>query len=176
MSAASSLARDERPAPGPRAVPPAARRAALLVHAMRELDRAWLLSQLRSEERAQLAPLLAELRELGISADRAILEQAIGATCGPDGRQQPADAQAEAMAALRGADPRKLARLLRNEPVLLVAKLLRITDWPWRAAVLQKLGSVTRRKVEQALRDRDEQPGEALQNHLVAALVRRIRT
>lgn len=165
----------ERPVPSAPEIAASLRRAALVVHAMPERDRAWLLAQLAPQERAQLEPLLAELRSLGIPGDRALLEEAIGVARPPGERDGDAvSPHAQALAALRKADPERLAAVLRGEPALLVAKLLRIADWPWRGAVLQRLGSAARKQVELTLRDVEAAPGAAFQQHVVAALVRRL--
>jgi hypothetical protein len=174
---ASTATRELRPVPSVPVVAPSSRRAALLVHAMAERDRAWLLAQLGPQERAQLEPLLAELRTLGIPADRALLEEAIAGAKPADSREPgTATADAAAPASLRRADPGELAAILRGEPAVLVAKLCRMAEWPWRDAVLRKLGSAARKQVELALGDLEAPPGEAFQQHLVAALVRRLGT
>ena len=174
---AGTTARELRPVPSTPAMAPTLRRAALVLHAMPEVDRAWLLAQLAPQERTQLEPLLAELRTLGIPAERALLDEAIGVARLAAGREAgAAKAHADALAKLRKADPEELAAILRREPAVLVAKLCRMAKWPWRDAVLRKLGSATRKQVELALRELDGPPGEALQRHLVAALARRLGT
>ncbi len=176
MSAATT-ARELRPAPSTPTIAPTLRRAALVVHAMPARDRAWLLAQLAPLERAQLEPLLAELRTLGIPANRALLEEAIGAVRATGSREAGAStARSDAVDALRKADPERLAAILRGEPATLVAKLCRLSEWPWRDTVLRKLGSTARKQVELALRDVEAPPGAAFRQHLVAALVRRLGT
>lgn len=147
------------------------RRAALMVHALGGADREWLLQQLPRDQRDRLQALLADLQALGIPADAALLQQAIAAPA-----PEPARATAPQPPALEDADPAALARALQNEPARLVAQLLHARAWPWRAALLEQLPALKRRRVEEALAALQGTPATpvALQEALVAAVLRRV--
>lgn len=120
-------------------VPPS-RRAALMTYAMAEADQTWLLHSLAPARRQVLKGLIAELHELGIPPDEALLKQV---------RDQPAaeiDTATTSMTAplptdlrlvsLSGAQILRLAQLLQREPPRLVARLLATDSWNWRGALL----------------------------------------
>ncbi|USX18343.1 hypothetical protein NHH82_21030 [Oxalobacteraceae bacterium OTU3REALA1] len=125
------------------------RQAALTLHAMTAADRRWLLSQLEAAQRAPLETLLAELAELGIPADPALLQQALRDGGTPAGVHGAPDADAER--ALRQADPARLAQLLQHEPDRLVARLLLAADWPWQADMLAHCDVRQRQRVVASL-------------------------
>ncbi len=156
------------------------RRAALLVHAMERPDRDWVLGQLAPDERDQLATMLAELRELGIPAERELLKQAVAEMPPASQHAQAADPPREnapsdttsPQAMLRRADPALIARALRAEPPALVAAVLALEPWPWREAVLAQLG-VKRAEVGELLAP-GSVPAARLHEHAPAAVARRI--
>lgn len=57
--------------------PAGLRRAALALHALGEADREWLLERLPAQSRQTLGELLAELGELGIPPDDAVIRAAL---------------------------------------------------------------------------------------------------
>lgn len=117
--------------------PSTERHAALMLHAMGEADRAWALARLQPAERARVAPLLDELRELGVPADRRwvaqVLDTSMPATpatpaMSDSPRQRVADANAQ-----------RVAEALMAEPAQLVLRVLALGPWPWRDEVLATL-------------------------------------
>lgn len=104
----------------------AARRAALLLHAMAPADQAWLLAALPGAQRARLDVLLAELRELGIAADSSLLRELtqVGDSAPPTARQR--------LAQLDSSQVKALAQVLAGEPPQIAARLLAASAWPWR--------------------------------------------
>lgn len=152
---------------------PALRRAALLLHAMPERDRAWLLGQLSEGERRTLSALLVELSRLGMPSDRRVLDEALAAP--PPVPARPVeDDRSEPLTRVREAEASRLVAALREEPPVLVARLLRIADWPWRRALLTELGGVARRQIEQALSEDHAPVGEALRVALLEGVARRL--
>jgi hypothetical protein len=158
------------------------RRAALLVHAMDASDRAWVLTQLAPEERDPLAAMLAELRALGIPAERELLKQAAAempreSDAVRDSESAPRDMPAPDMsspaALLRRADPALVARVLRAEPSALVAAVLALDAWPWHETVLIQLGTVKRSEVRELLA-RDARPAARLREHALPAVAGRV--
>lgn len=118
---------------------PQPRQAALLLRAMSEHDRAWVLSQLPAADRATLLPLLGELETLGIPIDEELLRAVrIGADPLAHLPEHGQAAASDEDAILR-ASPAALASVLLHEPVELTAQLLRIRAWPWQGEVLKLL-------------------------------------
>lgn len=118
---------------------PQPRQAALLLSAMSEHDRAWLLAQLPATDRATLLPLLGELEVLGIPVDEELLR---AVRTGADPRTRlPGHGQADTSDedAILCASPVALAGVLLHEPVELTAQLLRIRAWPWQGEILKLL-------------------------------------
>ena len=166
---------------------PAARRAALAVHALGPQDRAWLLGRLPPAQRERLVPLLEELQALGIPPRRDLLDEAVlrretqRAAVNVEVQEAPAAAPrlgyVQQRAALAHVDASAVAKLLQNEPPGLIAQLLEVQAWPWRQAVLEQLGAVKRRRVEELLdglrRQVRPKAPEALQRALVAGLCKR---
>lgn len=158
------------------------RRAALAMHALREADRTWILRQLPPAQREQLERLLAELKALAIPASPALVQEMLAAAPAavkPQARAPAAQvdtwvSQLDAIARLEAA---QVARLLQAEPAGLIAQLLNVQHWPWQDAVLEQLGVVKRRRVEEVLdalrrRLRPKAP-ESLNRALVSALLAR---
>lgn len=151
------------------ALHPLSRRAALTVHALHGRDRAWLLAQLSADDRERLLPMLSELTALGITADPGLLADVDGrgavatALEAPQlrlsvpvpvdatGPQDAAQRFANQHAALGRLEPGLASRLLQAEPPGLIAQVLSIQAWPWRDAVLEQLGPVKRRRVQEDL-------------------------
>lgn len=170
---APTAARAVRVAP-PAEPGPHLRKAALLLHAMPERDRAWLLGELPDAERKALGALLAELVKLGIPADRGLLDDALAAGEPPATARSSGGGAVNPLERVRAADAGRLAAILRDEPALLVARLLRVEDWPWHKALLAQLGSTARRQVEQALQEDRVAVAPALRAQLVEILAQRI--
>jgi hypothetical protein len=149
---------------------------------MNEGDRAWILGQLAEGERRAMTRLLAELRDLGIPSERALLNEVIAARELPDPAATSAPkpggaadgADVERLERLARADPRVLAALLKEEPVLVIARLLRVFDWPWKEELLRALGSAVRLQVEHAISEETAPVGEGFRVHLLDGLARRV--
>lgn len=162
--------------------PPASvRRAALALHALGGADRAWVLGQLPPDQRERLQPLLRELADLGIPADRSLLADVLDAQpkalhpsrvdAPADDHESGQDGFARKRAALSRLEAGRMAALLQTEPAGLIAQLLHAHAWPWRQAVLEQLGAVKRRRVEEALDGLRRQMPPAVPQALHGALV-----
>jgi hypothetical protein len=155
------------------------RQAALLLHALGEDDRRWLLAQLPEAQRLVLEPLLRELRALGIPADQQLLAQlnpgseAVLET--PSASSSPARDESVVM----HASAEHLAPILRGEPPQLIARLLALRSWPWAADLLQLLPDAKARDVKARLRDQGFPSGERTRdvghNRFDAALLALLR-
>jgi hypothetical protein len=103
-----------------------ARRAALVVHALPDRDREWLLQRIAPPQRQLLEPLLQELEAIGIPRAPGLLQDMRGAS---GGQAMEQDAQAES-----------LRRVLEAEPLQLTAAILSLRDWPLAARFAAALG------------------------------------
>lgn len=153
------------------------RRAALLLHAMGQADRDWVLGQLPASGRERLRDLLRELAELGIPRDATLLSQVVSAPAAV--REPSLDVEALPAATPSGtiaaADPAHLAAVLRGEPVELVALLLSLREWAWRDAFLRQIGPVMARQVAERQAVARGRIGGAGEEALLAVLARRLR-
>jgi hypothetical protein len=169
-----------RPAAPADAPSPDARRAALLLHALPAADREWLLAELPDGARATLRGLVAELEELGIPSDHALVQEVVDGSRATGGAATSAPPAAPArpdgrLDALCAAAPTLVSHALRDEPAGLVATLLRVHDFPWREAVLARLDPVRRRDVEERLgAERAAAPAPALRERLLAIFAERL--
>lgn len=108
-------------------------KAALLLHALGESDRAWMLGELPPPQQRQLQLLLNELETLGIPVDREFVQKVI-ATSAAGATQSKSVTDA-----LENADPLALARVLSAEPAELIAGLIALRTWPWKERLLSEL-------------------------------------
>lgn len=160
-----------------------ARHAALLLHAMAPADRDWVLASLQPVERDGLRALLRELEELGIERDPNLIAEATAAavpvaSTGIDDAWLETPVSDEAwLRRLADSEMPLLAASLRGEPPGLVAQFLRLSDWPWRHALLQALDPVQRRRVESAIDEASNAADlpPALRAALVEAVAQRLR-
>lgn len=141
------------------------RRAALMVHGLPTADRNWLLTQLPTSERERLQSLLAELTVLAIPADRRELDAFLGelsdeslfspaaSLAGTGSLPQMAknDDDAAQRAALSQLNSESVAGKLKDEPDGLIVQLLGLTDRPWKLALLARLDSHHRDRIEAGL-------------------------
>jgi hypothetical protein len=163
---------------------PGARRTALLLHALGDQDRSWLLARLPADARRPLAGMLDELRAVGIPATREVVEEALalGRSGAPGRAGDPASVGSgppapteTAIAWLEAADARALAAVLAPEPPMLVARLLAARPWTWRDELFAFLGSLRSAQVRSALDGLPEgMPAPALVAWLAAALRLRV--
>lgn len=121
------------------------RLSALALHAVADRDRAWLLSRLPAVHRRQLSSLLRELRGTGIPADQELLNQLVLEKEALASNPMP---DAPAATVLR-AQAQDIWALLRGEPDMLVARIVRLNDWPWKAAFLELCGAGRAKRVEE---------------------------
>ncbi|MBL8515551.1 MAG: hypothetical protein JNM76_01170 [Betaproteobacteria bacterium] len=141
-------------------VPASIRHAALIVHALPEAERGWIMGVLADHERQLLSPLLMELVQLGIPADTTLVGSVIAADHRSSSAPIPhssADDPGETQLlrseryALDGTLIKVLARELSGEPTEMIALLLAADDWPWKTELLKKLPATVRVNVEAAL-------------------------
>jgi hypothetical protein len=168
-------------------VVPAARQAALLLHALSPSDRAWLLAQLPSAQRAQLMPLVDELQALGIPQDLELVEQTLTTReHEPAGMHiQKSDAvidtllppSEQLLSQLDSEGCAKLADLLRDEPPMLIARLLLQGPWAWEEQLLKHFGALQRKQIEECRSHHGSeiQPG-LLSAAIMDTITERLRT
>lgn len=142
-----------------------ARQAALLLHAMSPIDRAWMLDAMPVREREALQVLLAELTALGIASDPALIADAT----------MPLSDEAMLLS-IAGDRLHAVIRALRSEPTAIIATWLRVADWPWREDLLNALEPDQRSRVQALLASTTVGPmPPALRAALIAAVVARVR-
>lgn len=143
------------------------RQAALLLHALSEPDRAWVLSALPEQDHAQLTALLQELRDMNVSPDPSWLVQWLPPAQAVEqgfshaklrepsnaGTASPASQSHAELMALKPHQVSDLARLLSAEPVQLTLRLLRVQPWPWREKLLSQMSASAQMRLRQSLRD-----------------------
>jgi len=111
------------------------RQAALLVHALADADKAWVLEHLPSAEQNRLQALLSELGTLGIPEDPTLIDVALTRHAAAAPVPVPTDDDSY----LCGIAPGQIAQALRPESTAFVRKLLACKDWPWRVEVAAAL-------------------------------------
>ena len=119
------------------------RRAALALHGLGEVDRHWVLEQLRRTDRSRLAQLLEELKKLGIPPDPSLLA---------DAQKRLPEPATPAPDRIREASAASMHAILAREPVGLIAAVLRVDTWPWHVAFLARLDPALREKVVASLK------------------------
>jgi len=122
---------------------PQARRAALLLHSLAVGERRRVLTRLTAGESAMLAPLLDELKELGVSPSLGRQLQAESHAA----QREAAAGQTQAAQTRLALNPQQIADLLESCDALTVAQLLRARSWPWEAQVLEALPATRRSEV-----------------------------
>jgi hypothetical protein len=121
---------------------PAHRQSALLLHGLCQADQRWVLSQLPQNDARVLRGHLRELKQLGIPADPSLVPSSA-----------PADAQAGAghhAATVGRASAAVMQLALAEEPAWMIAKLLALQPWPWRAAFVEGLAPERRAAIAAA--------------------------
>lgn len=153
-----------------------AHQAALTLHAMRPIDRAWMLDQLPAPQRKELTALLDELQSLGIPADPQIaLDATRVPTCIPQSSAtavQREEAPINDLDFLGKSSAESLYIVLADEPCELVAMLLSLEDFAWRPTLISLLSPAKRAALQNA-KARALSP--TLSTAMVAAIVDRLR-
>lgn len=117
------------------------RRAALLLHGLTPEVRSQVVARLDAQELSSIQPLLRELTELGMprtASDESYVTNELN-HASPQQRAARLDADL-------------VARALQDCAVVTVAHLLRAAEWPWQAAVLERMPESRRVAVLMSLR------------------------
>ncbi len=156
------------------------RHAALLLHAVSDNDRSWLLAAMTPEQRGVLEALLAELSALGVSPAAGLSAGLFAAATGSAKTAGERLAQPPVPAPASWRDPAllspaRLASLLRDEPDRLVAMVLARLDAPLRRRVLRHLPGTSRRRSGERMTEAALQhPAPRLEAMLLTALLREV--
>lgn len=143
----------------------AARKAALALHALAADDRSWLIERLSGGQRDVVVPMLEELAELGIPADRRLIDEAL--------RSAPSHGGKTPHQAVDALTPVQAALVLRGEPTEFIACVLRLADWPWTPAFIETLDASSKRRLAYAMHEAPALGGQALRDWLMGELARR---
>lgn len=109
------------------------RQAAVALHALGDADRAAILTHLPAPDQAVLRDYLDELQALGFQSDGAGLSA-------PDATP----------AGLELASASAVFSVLEHEPAVLVAQVLALQEWPWKAELLALYPSARRELIRAA--------------------------
>lgn len=123
------------------------------LNALSDEDRRWIIGRLPAQSKSRL---------LAGSSEDLAPEQSPAAA-----RTSPTTGAELALDTLSRVDAQTLARVLKHEPVWLIAALVYAREWPWRAQLLQELPPATRAEVE-----RSSQVAGSFTPHLMDTLAR----
>jgi hypothetical protein len=118
----------------------AARRVALILHALAPSDREWLLDRMAPARRETLRALLDELAELGIAGDSRLVRELVADTT--------SELEQDPIAVIAGASAAAAVEALASESAALIEWILSLHVWPWRDALLGALGRAKREHIE----------------------------
>jgi hypothetical protein len=153
------------PFPSPAATEMGARKAALVLHSLRSSDREWMLQRLGPAPREAVQPWLEELEQLGIPADRGLVDEVLA--IGEGSAKAESDRQRRL---LEDAAPAELGVLLAGEPAALVGRLLSSRTWSWRDGFMKQLSPADRGEIVRA-QHACEREGNATPRAQIAALL-----
>jgi hypothetical protein len=120
---------------------------ALVLYALADADRKWLLARLPALQRDRLSELLRELRSSGMEADYELVQRLIRekqALSTVSDRLVPSKQ-------LVHADARALWQVLKGEPDTLIARLLGLHAWPWQDEIFAIAGIERAARIERLL-------------------------
>jgi hypothetical protein len=113
------------------------RQSSLLLHALNEPDRRWILARLPARDQRILREHLTELRILGIPADFEIAEAATASPRSARAGRNP----------LRTATVSQMRAILIDEPVWMLRHLLALDNWSWKQDFIESLQPGQRERV-----------------------------
>jgi hypothetical protein len=133
-------------------VNPGYRRAALALSALSRADRAWILENLSSEERAPLAALLADLEKQGIKVPASELGSFLESNVPSDAETARPMIPLTSKQRLAQMSAAQVFRVLAREPDWLVAIVCGIAKWRWLREFLSMLEDQRASRVQQYIR------------------------
>lgn len=122
-----------------------ARRAALTLHALPDVDRGWVLRRLDPRQQRVVEGHLEELRALGIPADVALVDEALQRADVPE----PENAWHRV---LTRRDAAVMIECLCDEPAMLIARVLNRGPWRWANSVLEAMTPERRAQIQECQR------------------------
>lgn len=152
-------------------------RTALLLHALDQEDQQELLSRLEPQAQERLRPLLQELADLGIPADRDMIAHVMAHLIPAHAEEAVSTSRRQDAAAyvvLHAATVQDLLLVLGQEPPEMVARLLACRAWPWSAVLLAAFEPLRRHQIEQQLHTITA-PAAALSSAVVQIAARRLQ-
>ncbi len=151
------------------------RKAALELHNLSKPDRAWMLKNFASEERDRLNDLLNELKSLGIKCT----EFRSGELFSDEIKDVPLHglddpALSASITRLCKASVAEISEMVLNEPDYVVAAVLSVYSWPWRAQLLSSFGVEKRLRFAKAMQVAP-MLGASLRQELISLLDMRLK-
>ena len=128
---------------------------ALALHGLAASDRKWLMARLPAAQRERLRGLLQDLRGAGVQADAELVQRIVREKAAHDAAPDATQAQARLMRV----EAAQIWTLVRGEPDLMVARLLRLHAWPWAAEVLIAAGKARAQRLESLMERLEPAPG-----------------
>jgi flagellar motor switch protein FliG len=141
------------------------RRAAVALHELHEDDRQWILSELSDSDQSTLKTYLNEIRALGFASDQSLASEATASGY--------KNSKIAPMEQVRKADVRTLYLLLKDEPPVLIAKILKIDDWQWTNRLLENFSQSMHDRLRKLMSE-SATPAPALAECLVVELAQRL--
>jgi hypothetical protein len=133
------------------------RQSAMLIHALPASDRAWVLSKLSPTQTASLRPLIEELESIGMPKNLELFEQTVilDTASSTESNRLKLDpgsvlqnsSASKYLSQLDSAACESLFLILRDEPPMLVARLLNLGPWIWEANFLHQLMILKRKQI-----------------------------
>lgn len=142
------------------------RRAAVALHELHEEDRNWILAELLPQDRNTLNDYLTEIRALGFASDQSFANEATVLSYGDTEASSPLER-------LRRASAEDVYGVLKDESPVLIAKLLKVDEWLWKAQFLAHFGDA----MQSRLREIQSSTGlvaPSLAEHLIVEVALRL--
>lgn len=119
---------------------------ALKLHSLHQEDREWILSQLDSEARSRLAPLLEELNELGFEVDPSTFRALENSKTELDKKARLGSMTFDmaSIAKIDSASPSRIEIIFDQEPGIFLQTLTAIYPWQWAADSFSKSSEPSR--------------------------------
>jgi hypothetical protein len=126
------------------------RKAALYLHGLEEADRCWLLDALSDDEREPLQATLAELDAMGVPGGKVWLPELAEANV-MEVHVEQCHSLASETEIIDVADLSRLTGYFENEPLRIVALVLKLRVWSWQQDYIDKQNAHDRKRLLRAL-------------------------
>ena len=143
------------------------RRAAVAIHGLEPSDQRWILAELPESDRSALTGYLDELTSLGFTNEAFVRDGLASMHAGGTTGSKPIERIAHAK-------PLQMLAVLEGEPSSLIAQLLSLREWPWKAGFLKLLTPLRRERIRSLLSN-DWHATEARKNFLLVGIAKHLQ-